>query len=237
MKATLLSTLFSAAALLPLVALAQTVDTPSGDSPTGLWMDPAHGQGAPPAGTPSVTPEGDHMGLWMAPNSNLGTPPVSVPSVVPAGADQRGLWMAPERGQGTPPAGTPSIAPEGNHRGLWMEAPDAARQPTVFTQPLPVMNTIVAAPTPPPAQLHETPPPRPDDDRAQWVGGYWRWNRTNYQWIAGRWQRPPALGMTWQPPRWLHRRTGWIMDGGTWRTVVALRAPRPHVHHHPDTQH
>lgn len=50
-----------------------------------------------------------------------------------------------------------------------------------------------------------------------WVGGYQRWTGSGYVWVAGRWVRPPRVGVVWVSPRWVHSGGGWVFHKGYWR--------------------
>ena len=50
-----------------------------------------------------------------------------------------------------------------------------------------------------------------------WVGGYQRWTGNGYVWVAGRWVRPPRVGVVWVSPRWVPSGGGWVFHKGYWR--------------------
>ena len=95
-----------------------------------------------------------------------------------------GLWMAPNGGQGTQSS---LYAP--------MTAPTAQ---------------VYVAPRPPPDDLREVPTPRPTQGTPQWVGGYWGWDGTSYQWNHGQWVQPPSGRVTWAAPRWSQQGRSWV---------------------------
>ena len=81
--------------------------------------------------------------------------------------------------------------------------PVVTQTPTVYATPAPVpvtQSTIVVMQAPPAAQ-QEVVPARPSSDHV-WVGGYWSWRNSRYEWVAGHWTVPPRSGVTWIPPRW-----------------------------------
>ena len=68
------------------------------------------------------------------------------------------------------------------------------------------------------------PPPRaPYERRGQvpgpgyaWVNGYWSPQGGQYEWVPGRWDRPPYRGARWVKPRYHHQRQGWEVREGHW---------------------
>jgi hypothetical protein len=50
-----------------------------------------------------------------------------------------------------------------------------------------------------------------------WVAGYHHWNGQGYDWIPGRWERPPHPRARWVAHHWVHRHGGWILVEGHWR--------------------
>lgn len=69
-------------------------------------------------------------------------------------------------------------------------------------------NTIVVTQAPP-APQQEVVSARPSSSHV-WVGGYWTWRNSRYEWVAGHWAVPPHSGATWIPPRW-------VPEGGAYR--------------------
>src|SRR5262245_55891511 len=73
------------------------------------------------------------------------------------------------------------------------EAPAAVPQTTTggsvaISAPAPIQQEVVEyAPFAPPALRIEVPGPAPRAD-GFYVAGYWRWNRTAYVWVPGRWE-------------------------------------------------
>jgi hypothetical protein len=69
---------------------------------------------------------------------------------------------------------------------------------------------------PPPARVEvRVAPPGPAD---VWIGGYYAWQRGDYVWIGGRWDRPPQpMYRRWAPGHWVHARQGWYWVEGRWR--------------------
>lgn len=49
-----------------------------------------------------------------------------------------------------------------------------------------------------------------------WVDGYWTPNGRHYQWVSGRWDRPPYEGAHWQHAHYDHHKQGWQLHEGHW---------------------
>ena len=69
----------------------------------------------------------------------------------------------------------------------------------VTTQSTPV-NTIVVTQLAPPALQAEIVTARPSSDYG-WVAGSWTWRNNRYEWLAGRWEKPPYSGARWNASR------------------------------------
>jgi hypothetical protein len=50
-----------------------------------------------------------------------------------------------------------------------------------------------------------------------WIPGYQSWNGNGYVWVAGKWVRPPRVGVVWVQPRYAHSGTTWLYHAGYWR--------------------
>jgi hypothetical protein len=102
-------------------------------------------------------------------------------------------------------------------------APGAAQPVTVVTQSgtaAPAVasaggNTIVVTQAPPALQT-ENPGPQPSSAHI-WVPGYWTWQNSQYQWIAGQWAIPPEGDTTWIPPHWEPEGNGYRFYEGYWK--------------------
>ena len=68
---------------------------------------------------------------------------------------------------------------------------------------------------PPPRVRYERRGPGPGPGYA-WVGGYWAPQGGRYQWVPGRWDRPPYEGAHWASARYEHRWQGWQLREGHW---------------------
>jgi hypothetical protein len=49
------------------------------------------------------------------------------------------------------------------------------------------------------------------------MDGYWSWQGGRQVWIGGHWGEPPRGRSVWVPPRWDHRREGYVLIDGYWR--------------------
>ena len=68
---------------------------------------------------------------------------------------------------------------------------------------------------PPPRVRYERRGPYPGEGYA-WVNGYWAPQGGRYQWVPGRWDRPPYEGARWARPRYEHHQQGWQLREGHW---------------------
>jgi WXXGXW repeat (2 copies) len=88
-----------------------------------------------------------------------------------------------------------------------------------------ILSMSVAAPawsqvhvyigTPPPPIRYENRPPFPGEGFV-WVDGYWGTVGNRYQWVSGRWDRPPYAGAYWSHPHYDHYDRGWQVHEGHW---------------------
>jgi hypothetical protein len=53
----------------------------------------------------------------------------------------------------------------------------------------------------PPPLIVEVQPPAPSAS-VVWVGGYWNWDSTRYNWQAGHYSAPPQADVVWVAPRY-----------------------------------
>ena len=77
-------------------------------------------------------------------------------------------------------------------------------------------RAVVYVPSRPPLGMRETIVVSPGPGYV-WIPGYHRWDRGNYVWVQGRWDRPPRTHARWVPGRWRHNRHGWFWVEGHWR--------------------
>ncbi len=50
-----------------------------------------------------------------------------------------------------------------------------------------------------------------------WIGGNWRWEREDYVWVSGRWERPSRPNGRWESGSWRHHKNGYYWTEGRWR--------------------
>ena len=50
-----------------------------------------------------------------------------------------------------------------------------------------------------------------------WIDGYHGWRGGRYEWVQGRWVRPPRPGARWVRPEWRPEGRGWRFHEGNWR--------------------
>ncbi len=50
-----------------------------------------------------------------------------------------------------------------------------------------------------------------------WINGYWGYGGGRYNWVPGRWARPPHARDRWEAGRWEHTRQGYRYYEGRWR--------------------
>jgi hypothetical protein len=50
-----------------------------------------------------------------------------------------------------------------------------------------------------------------------WVPGYWNWDGSQYQWVAGHVENPPSPQVRWRAPQYQRRGGGWVYNPGAWQ--------------------
>ena len=89
-----------------------------------------------------------------------------------------------------------------------------------------VLLTACPPPAPPPGTIFvRVGPPRPRPEVAGvapaedyvWVGGYYRWDGSDYFWVPGRWQPAPQPRAKWRPGYWRETKQGWYWVAGKWK--------------------
>jgi hypothetical protein len=104
--------------------------------------------------------------------------------------------------------------------------------------PLPGIHVQITTGAPP-AVRHEHRGPRPGADYV-WVSGFWHSDGGRWDWIPGRWERPPVAEAYWITPRYVHSQGHYIYEPGHWsnQTVIvgddvrSHRAWREHERNH-----
>ncbi|MFO7535507.1 MAG: hypothetical protein R6X19_07485 [Kiritimatiellia bacterium] len=88
-----------------------------------------------------------------------------------------------------------------------------------FAEPVTLQNDEpVTAPSPPPRDMEETPPPeKPRGENITWVPGYWAWDqdRSNFIWVSACWRASPP-GLYWVPGYWVEQNSQWAWVSGFW---------------------
>lgn len=79
--------------------------------------------------------------------------------------------------------------------------------------PAPPPPVVIVQPPPPPRYEH--PGHRPSRD-VVWVDGYWAWRGNRYEWVSGRWDRPPNGHGKWKAPHYERRGNTYIFIEGRW---------------------
>jgi hypothetical protein len=92
-----------------------------------------------------------------------------------------------------------------------------SQTPTVYATPgaAPGTQSTIVVTQAPPAAQQEVVTARPSSDSV-WVGGYWTWRNSRYEWIPGHWATPPRSGATWIPPRWEQEGNAYRFYEGRW---------------------
>lgn len=78
-----------------------------------------------------------------------------------------------------------------------------------------VHEAVVYTPAPPPPVQTEIVTVAPSPVHV-WIGGYWAWTGSRYEWRAGHWETPPQYGYHWVPREWVQGPNGWYLRGGHW---------------------
>ena len=127
------------------------------------------------------------------------------------------LGVVPLHGEttGQPPPTPAQEQPEVLTRGPIHEA---------FAEPVELeAQRGLVAPTPPPANIVESPPEeRPAGRQFVWVPGYWAWDseRISYIWLSGCWRAAPP-NRYWVPGYWFKTEGGWEWVPGFWAPVAS----------------
>ena len=83
----------------------------------------------------------------------------------------------------------------------------------IVPPPSPAPIVIVQAPPPP---RREYPGYRPAPDYV-WIDGYWVWRGRGYEWVPGRWDRPPHGHGRWNAAHYERHGNSYIFIEGSWR--------------------
>ncbi len=77
--------------------------------------------------------------------------------------------------------------------------------------------SMIAPPAIPSSSYQQPAPPAPN---SMWIPGYWNWNGSSYQWVAGRWTYAPSPGLVWTPSYWQATPAGYLYHSGYWGKSV-----------------
>ena len=70
----------------------------------------------------------------------------------------------------------------------------------------------------PPAPRVEQIPPQPSDHTDwSWHPGYYRWDGSQYGWVAGHYEAAPRPHDVWVEGHWVERDGGWVWAEGHWK--------------------
>ena len=92
-----------------------------------------------------------------------------------------------------------------NERGTLYTSEAQATTNVVMQQP--------PAPPPPPREVVMVQPA----PAMVWINGYWAFDGYRYQWMPGRWVRPPHHHRVYVAPRWVPRGSSYVYVQGYWR--------------------
>ena len=112
-------------------------------------------------------------------------------------------------------AGTAAAAP-----AVSQATPGAA--PDVVTVPIQlVQQTVIVAPSAPPAPQTEAVPPPPvtTGQQAYWQPGHWSWTMSGWVWVGGVYVTPSQPATAWVPGQWVSQPGGgYVWMDGHWQS-------------------
>lgn len=98
----------------------------------------------------------------------------------------------------------------------------ASAQPDVRVEmQLPGLEVRIGHRAPPPLQ-REVRPNRPSRNHT-WVPGSWDWQRNDWAWISGRWDRPQHGRASWVKARYVREGRAWRYEPGHWSNQRVVR--------------
>jgi hypothetical protein len=50
-----------------------------------------------------------------------------------------------------------------------------------------------------------------------WIAGHHAWEKSQYVWVPGRWDKRPHGGAHWVKGEWHHHERGWYWTDGHWK--------------------
>ena len=91
-----------------------------------------------------------------------------------------------------------------------------AQVPTGTTTTTTTYNSVVTAPTAPPAPRVEVIPPSPGPQMV-WEPGHWSFIGATWTWVAGHYEAAPQPTAQWIPGHWTQQPGGsWLWISGRW---------------------
>ncbi len=76
-------------------------------------------------------------------------------------------------------------------------------------------TSYIVVQSPPAAPPPVAMPARPSNQHV-WIDGYWVWQNSRYEWMAGHWATPPSPGAEWVAPRWVPENNFYRFFDGYW---------------------
>jgi len=78
-------------------------------------------------------------------------------------------------------------------------------------------RVIVIHTAPPPPREEQIAPQPPEHADWSWHPGYYRWDGSQYAWVAGHYEQAPRPHSTWVEGHWVERDGGWVWAEGHWK--------------------
>lgn len=101
--------------------------------------------------------------------------------------------------------------------GRWRRRNEATQASAPQPVTLPPPSGPIETSQRPPARGRAERPGRSPQRGMLWIAGYWNWNGSQYEWVAGRWEAPPRPRAVWVAPQWRPGGAGWRFSPGRWR--------------------
>lgn len=113
-------------------------------------------------------------------------------------------------------SGPPPQSPTTSRNDAQPVAQPAQTPQVVTTANVPAgTNSIIVLQAPPATRPPEAVPERPSSSHV-WIDGYYTWQNSRYEWVAGRWLTPPHRGATWVKPNWMREGNSYRFYEGYW---------------------
>jgi hypothetical protein len=170
---------------------------------------------------------GVQPGMQPGTQVNVGVQPGMQPGVQPA---QGTVWVQPNPPQGMqhPGMGMQHPGMGVQHPGMGVQHPGmGVQQPGMGVQHpgMGVQHPGMQHPGMQQPGMIRMAPPRMRTERRPrvlpngqiWVPGYWNWDGSQYQWVAGHVENPPSPQVRWRAPQYQRRGGGWVYNPGAWQ--------------------